>query len=73
MQRILCAVAIAAGLLCAGPLAQAGTVTPPTGQKVTWSGGFYFRVRFLQDSADFENFIGHLWAAKKIEMQSVKL
>ena len=27
MQRILCAVAIAAGLLCAGPLAQAGTVT----------------------------------------------
>lgn len=45
----------------------------PTGQKVTWSGGFYFRVRFLQDSADFENFIGHLWAAKKIEMQSVKL
>ena len=27
MQRILCAGAIAAGLLCAGPLAQAGTVT----------------------------------------------
>lgn len=42
------------------------------GQRVTWSGGFYFRVRFLQDSADFENFIGHLWKAKKIEFQSVK-
>lgn len=44
-----------------------------TGHNITWSGGFYFRVRFAADSADFENFIGHLWNAKKIELVSVKL
>ena len=43
------------------------------GQPITWSGGFYFRVRFMADTADFENIIGHLWAAKKIEFVSVKL
>jgi len=43
------------------------------GQPITWTGGFYFRVRFMADTADFENIIGHLWAAKKIEFVSVKL
>lgn len=46
---------------------------PPDGQRITWSGQFYFRVRFASDTADFENFIGHLWNAKKIELVSVKL
>ena len=47
--------------------------TPLTaGQKIEWSGGFYFRVRFAADTADFENFIGHLWKAKKIELVSVR-
>ncbi|STZ77342.1 DUF2460 domain-containing protein [Bergeriella denitrificans] len=47
--------------------------TPLTpGQRITWSGGFYFRVRFDSDTADFENFIGHLWSAKKITLVSVK-
>lgn len=49
-------------------------VTPLTaGHRITWSGQFYFRVRFASDAADFENFIGHLWSAKKIELVSVKL
>lgn len=43
------------------------------GQPITWTGGFYFRVRFTADTADFENVIGHLWNAKKIELVSVKL
>lgn len=43
------------------------------GQPITWTGGFYFRVRFMADTADFENIIGYLWAAKKIEFVSVKL
>lgn len=43
------------------------------GQPLTWTGGFYFRCRFLQDSAEFEQFMRHLWAAKKIEFQTVKL
>lgn len=49
-------------------------VTPqPVGQPITWTGNFYFRVRFVNDTTDFENFIGHLWSAKKIELMSVKL
>ena len=48
--------------------------TPQTiRHSITWSGGFYFRVRFMHDSADFENVLVNLWAAKKIEFQSIKL
>lgn len=45
----------------------------PVGQPITWTGRFYFRVRFADDSMGLENFIGHLWKAKKIELVSVKL
>lgn len=48
--------------------------TPQTPDSpITWTGGFYFRVRFTSDTVDFENFIGHLWNAKKIEFTSLKL
>ena len=48
--------------------------TPQTpGSPITWTGGFYFRVRFTSDTVDFENVLGSLWAAKKIEFTSVKL
>lgn len=48
--------------------------TPQTPDRpITWTGGFYFRVRFTSDTVDFENFIGHLWNAKKIEFTSLKL
>lgn len=48
--------------------------TPQTpGRPITWTGGFYFRVRFTSDTVDFENVLGGLWAAKKIEFTSVKL
>lgn len=55
--------------------ANGGIVFPtalPAGQRIVWSGGFYFRVRFLHDSVDFENVLAHLWQAKKIEFQSVR-
>ena len=42
------------------------------GQALTWTGGFYWRCRFLHDSADFEQFLYQLWSAKKIEFQTVK-
>ncbi|HHK0771841.1 TPA: DUF2460 domain-containing protein [Neisseria gonorrhoeae] len=45
----------------------------PPGHPITWTGGFYFRVRFTSDTVDFENVLGSLWAAKKIEFTSVKL
>ncbi|WP_315399083.1 DUF2460 domain-containing protein [Neisseria sicca] len=48
--------------------------TPQTpGRPITWTGGFYFRVRFTSDTVDFENVLGSLWAAQKIEFTSVKL
>ncbi len=48
-------------------------LTPITaGQQLTWTGGFYFRVRFLQDSVDFERFLHQLWSLKKIEFQTDK-
>ncbi|HFC8533037.1 TPA: DUF2460 domain-containing protein [Neisseria lactamica] len=45
----------------------------PPGRLITWTGGFYFRVRFTSDTIDFENVLGSLWTAKKIEFTSVKL
>lgn len=47
--------------------------TPPTnGAALTWSGNYYFRVRFAKDTADFENFLYQLWQLKKLELVSVK-
>jgi uncharacterized protein (TIGR02217 family) len=40
---------------------------PGTGQVLTWTGGYYWRCRFLQDSAEFNEFLKLLWEAKKIE------
>lgn len=49
----------------------AGLVTftsAPAGAAVlTWTGSFYFRVRFLQDMAEFEEFMKNLWQLKKLE------
>jgi uncharacterized protein (TIGR02217 family) len=45
---------------------------PPSGHVLTWTGQFYYRVRFAQDSADFERFLHQLWALKKIELQTTR-
>ncbi|MGV0960109.1 MAG: DUF2460 domain-containing protein [Limnohabitans sp.] len=48
-------------------------LTPLTaGHVLSWSGEFFYRVRFVQDSADFERFLYQLWALKKIEIQTVR-
>lgn len=41
-------------------------VTAPTGA-LTWTGSFYYRVRFLMDGADFNQFMKDLWDLKKLE------
>lgn len=41
---------------------------PANGAALTWSGSYYYRCRFLQDAADFENFLYQLWALKKLEL-----
>jgi hypothetical protein len=47
--------------------------TAPTSPAVlTWSGQFYYRCRFLQDSTEFEQFLKQLWSNKKVEFVTVK-
>ena len=47
------------------------TSPPPAGQLVTADFSYYFRVRFADDTADFENFLYQLWALKQVKLQSV--
>ena len=44
---------------------------PPAGQTVTADFTYWFRVRFADDSADFENFLYQLWSLKQVKLQSV--
>ena len=46
-------------------------VTPPTaGQAITADFTYWFRVRFVDDTAEFENFMYQLWQLKQIKLQS---
>jgi uncharacterized protein (TIGR02217 family) len=44
---------------------------PPAGISVTADFTYYFRVRFADDTAEFENFMFQLWQLKQIKLQSV--
>ena len=44
---------------------------PATGQAITADFTYYFRVRFADDTAEFENFMYQLWSLKQIKLQSV--
>lgn len=42
--------------------------TPPAiNALLTWSGSFYFRVRFVQDTSQFSQFMADLWENKKVQ------
>jgi uncharacterized protein (TIGR02217 family) len=47
------------------------TTPPPAGQLVTADFTYLFRVRFADDTAEFENFLYQLWALKQVKLQSV--
>jgi hypothetical protein len=47
-------------------------VPPGTGVLISWSGTFWFRVRFTHDSTDLEQFLQDLYSAKKVEFISEK-
>lgn len=48
-------------------------VTPPgNGLALTWSGTYYWRVRFMQDAIDFNQFMRQLWELKTLEFTTVK-
>jgi uncharacterized protein (TIGR02217 family) len=44
---------------------------PPAGQTVTADFTYWFRVRFADDTAEFENFMYQLWQLKQVKLQSV--
>lgn len=47
-------------------------VTAPTaGQALTWSGTFYYRVRFDKDIMEYDQFMKNLWQLKKCELVGV--
>src|SRR3990172_4148416 len=41
------------------------------GHALTWTGTFYYRVRFVDDMLDFNNFMKNLWDLRKMSLQSV--
>lgn len=45
---------------------------PAAGAMLTWSGGFYYRVAFVQEETEFENFMQGLWANRSLELITVK-
>ena len=47
--------------------------TPPAlNQKLSWTGNFYFRCRFKENTMEFKNFAFRLWEAKSVEFTSIK-
>ena len=44
---------------------------PPAGQAITADFTYRFRVRFADDTAEFENFMYQLWQLKQVKLQSV--
>jgi len=46
---------------------------PSAGQEIKWSGIFYFRCRFKNDSIDFDRFLWELWKAGSVEFTTEKI
>lgn len=44
---------------------------PASGHTITATFSYYFRVRFSEDSAEFENFMYQLWELREIKLKSV--
>ena len=47
------------------------TTPPAAGHVIAADFTYRFRVRFAEDSAEFENFMYQLWQLKQIKLQSV--
>lgn len=47
------------------------TVPPLAGHIITVDLTYYFRVRFSDDSSEYENFVYQLWSAREIKFKSV--
>jgi uncharacterized protein (TIGR02217 family) len=47
-------------------------VAPPLGSPVTWTGAYYWRVRFTDDTLELGKFMATFWEAKKVTFITVK-
>lgn len=48
-------------------------IAPASGAVLTWTGNYYWRVRFTQDTNEITNFMQGLYEAKKLSFRTVKL
>lgn len=48
------------------------TTPPANAVALTWTGSFYFRVRFTHDSAEFEEFLQDLWHWRRCQFSTFK-
>jgi hypothetical protein len=46
---------------------------PASNAKLYWSGNFYYRCHFKNDTTDFSNIYFQIWELQELELQSVKL
>lgn len=49
------------------------SVAPAAAAALTWTGSFYYRLRFEKDLQEFENFMFNLWSLKVLELVTEKL
>lgn len=47
-------------------------VAPANGAALTWTGNYYWRCKFLQDIAEFDQFLKDLWQLQRLEFRTVK-
>ena len=52
--------------------AAAGHRRRRAGAVLRWSGTYYWRVRFGDDTLDFEKFLTKLWKLGKVELMTIK-
>lgn len=45
---------------------------PVNGAQLSWTGSYYWRVRFRQDQTEFSQFMRKLWEARTVELITVK-
>lgn len=48
------------------------TTAPVAGHTLTWSGGYYWRVRFATDSTDFSKFAYQFWENQSVQFSSAR-
>jgi hypothetical protein len=46
---------------------------PASGAFLSWTGSYYYRLRFLDDSVDFEEFMYQFWQCRSVRFESVIL